>query len=259
MQTMIDSLYLFLSRLGFTDPLHPAIVHIPIGLVIGAFVLFAVALVFKRKQLVISARYLSILALVFAFPSIIFGVFDWLHFFHGAMLPAIKIKMVLAGCLLVILGIGIILGGEVKPFRAAMTVVYAASLVIVVALGWFGAGLVYGRGIVAVPASRIGVSEGVRAPSVSAAGRALADKDAEGKAVFESSCSNCHPGGANIVEPKLPIKGSKRLASLATFQGFIRAPTMPDGKVGPMPVFDQDTISADRVAELYAYCKDEYK
>lgn len=255
---MIDSLYRLLGRIGFTDPLHPAIVHIPIGLVIGAFALFAVALIFKKKQLVVSARHLSILALVFAFPTIVFGVFDWIYFFHGAMLPAIKIKMVLAGALLVLLGIGIIIGSEAKTYRAAITAVYAASLVLVVALGWFGAGLVYGRAVVAVPASRIGVSEAAPAPSVGAA-PTLAEKNAEGKVIFESNCSTCHPGGANIVEPKLPIKGAKQLASLASFQGFIRAPTMPDGKAGAMPAFGADIITADRVAELYAYCEDEYK
>jgi uncharacterized membrane protein len=258
MQGMIDSLYRPLGRLGFTDPLHPAIVHVPIGLVIGAFALFAVALIFKRKQLVVTARHLSILALVFAFPSIIFGVFDWLYFFHGAMLPAIKIKMVLAGALLVLLGIGIIIGGEAKAYRATMTAVYAASLALVVALGWFGAGLVYGRALVAVPASRIGVSEAASAPSPRAA-TGLSEKDAEGKAVFESSCSTCHPGGANIVEPKLPIKGSTKLASLVVFRGFIRSPTMPDGKAGAMPAFDAAIIADDRVAELYSYCEDEYK
>ncbi len=178
------------------------------------------------------------------------------------MLPAIKIKMVLAGALLVLLGIGIIIGSEAKTYRAAMTAVYAACLVLVVALGWFGAGLVYGRALVAVPASRIGVSEAAPAPALPRPARsapALAEKDAEGKAVFESNCSTCHPGGANIVEPKLPIRGSKQLASLAAFQGFIRAPTMPDGKAGVMPAFDADILAADRVAELYAYCEDEYK
>ena len=260
---MIDSLYSLLSKLGFTDPLHTPIVHIPIGLVIGAFVLFVVALLFKRERLVVTARHLSILAFIFVFPTILFGVFDWIHFFHGAMIPAIKIKMLLAGILLVFLGIGIVLGGEAKPHRVAFSIVYLCSFLLVVGLGYFGAGLVFRHAEAAQQVSRIGVSEAPSSPSPSvspqAKGESASEIGSEGAALFQSNCASCHPGGSNIIEASLPIKGSKRLASLETFQGFIRAPTMPDGKAGAMPSFGEGALSVDQVQELYSYLRTAFK
>lgn len=247
---MIDSLYSLLGRMGFSDPLHPPIVHIPIGLVIGALVFFVLGAVFRRERLVLTARHVSILALIFVFPTILFGVFDWIHFFHGAMIPAIKIKMLLAGALLVLLGLGIILGGEAKPRVAVMALVYLLSLFAVVALGYFGATLVYGRGAVVAQSSTIGVSE---APPL------RARKPSEGEALFAADCRSCHAGGGNAIEPKLPVRGSRRLAGIESFAAFLRAPTMPDGRRGAMPAFGEDGLDADRVKELYAFVIREFK
>ena len=83
---MIDSLYSLVQKTGFTDPLHAPITHIPIGLVIGAFLFFLVAIIFGKKNLLSTARHVSILAFLFVFPTILFGVFDWLHFFKGAFI-----------------------------------------------------------------------------------------------------------------------------------------------------------------------------
>jgi len=102
---MIEALYRFLKSVGYEHPIHSPIVHMPIGLITGAFVFFVIAILFKRKQLVLSARHASILALAFAFPTILFGVFDWIHFYHAALIPAIKYKMVLASAVLVLLAI----------------------------------------------------------------------------------------------------------------------------------------------------------
>ena len=247
---MIDSLYRLLARLGFTDPLHPPIVHIPIGLVIGAFVFLAVALLFKRAQLVATARHASILALVFAFPSILFGALDWIHFYHAAPIPAIRIKMVLAAALLVLLVLGIILGGKGKSRNAALLVVYALSLLDVVALGYFGASLIYSRGQAAGAPSAV---------SSSGPGRRDPRRLRGGQDSFADNCQACHPGGGNSVYPKLPVLGSKRLASLADFEGFVRAPKMPDGRSGDMPAFGTEALGAAQVKDLYAYVSVQFK
>jgi len=39
---MIEFIYQTLTKFGYTHPLHPTLTHVPIGLVIGAF-LFALA------------------------------------------------------------------------------------------------------------------------------------------------------------------------------------------------------------------------
>ncbi len=243
---MIDALYRFLAKLGFSDPLHAPIVHIPIGLVIGALVFFVVALIFKRKQLILTARHASILGLVFAFPSILFGVLDWIHFYHAKMIPAIQIKIALAAILLVLLSLGIFLGGKAKIHNAVMVAIYSLSFVAVVALGYFGATLVYG-----------GFSQ--TSSKVSSSSASAPAGYAQGQALFAANCQACHQGGGNSNVASLPVKGSKRLASLETFDRFLRAPAMPDGKGGDMPAYGTDALSAAQVKDLYAFASADFK
>jgi uncharacterized membrane protein len=144
---MIDQLYAILAKSGFTEPLHSPITHIPIGLVVGAFIFFIVAIVFRKKGLVLTARHASILAFIFAFPTILLGVIDWIHFYHATLFTPILIKMALAAFLLLILGTGIIIGSEIKLHTITMTVLYTLAFIAVISLGYFGSGIIYGRGL----------------------------------------------------------------------------------------------------------------
>src|SRR5512137_480021 len=128
---MADALYALLGRLGFTDPLHALLVHMPIGLVTGALLSFLVAVLFHRKQLVLTARHAAIIAFIFVFPTILTGVLDWLHFYHGALLPAIRAKMILAGAVVVVLTAVIILGSGIRLRTIWMTVLYALAFLAV--------------------------------------------------------------------------------------------------------------------------------
>jgi mono/diheme cytochrome c family protein len=238
---VIEALYRFLRSVGFNDPIHAPVVHAPIGLVIGALVFFAVALLFKRRQLVLTARHVSILALVFVFPSVLFGVVDWLHFYHGAMIPAILAKIGLAAVLTLLLAAGIVFGGRAKPVDAAMLVIYIFSFFAVVGLGYFGGGLVYGQGPAAVS------GKGAAGASALPAGYEA------GKALFADNCQACHQGGGNSIVASLPVKGSKKLASLDAFEKFLRAPAMPDGKGGDMPAYGADALAAGQLKDLYAF------
>jgi mono/diheme cytochrome c family protein len=238
---MIDSLYQLLARLGFKDPLHAPITHFPVALAIGAFLFFLVAIIFSKKSLVLTARHVAIMAFVFAFPTILFGVFDWLHFFKGVLIFEIKVKMILAGAVLVVLAAGIILGGEIRVRTVPMLVLYALAAVAVIGLGYYGARLVYG-GWAPVPAAAEG------APGAEAG----ADLKA-GEELYAANCQGCHPNGGNVVNAKMPLKTSKHLASEQSFVAFIRAPAMPDGSPGQMPAFDSGTLSDQQAGQLYAY------
>jgi mono/diheme cytochrome c family protein len=244
---MIDSLYAFIARLGFTDPLHAPLTHVPIGLVIGAFLFFLVAVLFGRKNLVLTARHVSILAFLFVFPTILFGVFDWLHFFKGAFIAPIKYKMILASSVMVLLAAGIIIGSELQVRTAPMMVIYALAVIGVVGLGWFGGKLVYGG---FAPGTEAAAGPAAAAPAGTAP---AASPTALGQRVFASNCSACHPGGANAVVAQLPLKTSKKLASEAEFIAFIRAPKMPDGSEGQMPPFPADQLPDRQASALYAY------
>jgi mono/diheme cytochrome c family protein len=252
---MIDALYQLLARIGFTDPLHAPITHIPIGLVIGAFCFFYVAVIFKKKNLFLTARHVCILAFIFVFPTILFGVMDWLHFFRGALIPPIKMKMILASCLIVLLGTGIVLGSEMRVRSAPMMVIYALAVICVVGLGWYGARIVYGNWAGSQPAAETAVPATPTPSGAAAAGGAPAAPSAArlGERLFAANCAACHPGGANVVVPQLPLKGAKQLATQDTFVSFIRNPMMPDGSAGQMPAFPADQLSEKDAGDLYQY------
>jgi mono/diheme cytochrome c family protein len=239
---MIDSLYQFVTKIGFPDPLHAPITHIPIGLVIGAFLFLVVGIVFARRNVLTTARHVSILAFLFVFPTILFGVFDWLHFFKGALIPPIKMKMILASSLLVLLAVGIILGSEVKMHAAPMLVIYGLACVAVIGLGWYGARLVYG-----------GFSPGSAQAAPAESGKTVQAAGPAGQRIFADNCSRCHPNGGNVVAAELPLKTSKKLADLATFTAFIRSPRMPNGSPGDMPAFGTDQISEKQAGDLFKY------
>jgi mono/diheme cytochrome c family protein len=235
---MIDLFYRILASLGYRHPVHIMFTHIPIGLIVGAFIFFLVAIIFSRKSLVPTARHASILAFIFVFPTILFGVFDWLHFYNGVLFPAIKVKMGLASAVLVILALGIILGGEVKLRSGLMTVAYALAFLCAVGLGYFGAEVVGGPQQPAAAAAE--------APVLTPAAQS-------GQQVFSDNCQSCHANGGNVIAANLPLKSSRHLGSLASFTSFIRAPKMPDGSAGSMPPFDAATVSDADAAKLYEY------
>jgi mono/diheme cytochrome c family protein len=245
---MIDALYQLLSKLGFTDPLHAPLTHLPIGLVIGAFLFFLVAIIFGRKNLVPTARHVSILAFLFVFPTILFGVFDWLHFFHGALIAPIKYKMILASAVLVLLAVGIILGSGLKVRTAPMMVIYALAVVSVVGLGWFGGKLVYGGFAPASLEAAQAAAQGATQPDGKSSGGSAATT--AGAKLYAESCASCHPNGGNVVAAELPLKTSKKLSSAADFTAFLRAPRMPDGSEGSMPPFPADQVSDKQAADL---------
>jgi uncharacterized membrane protein len=183
---MLDELYGFLASHGFTEPLHSPVTHMPIGLVVGALIFFLIAIIFKRKNLVLTARHASILAFVFAFPTILLGVMDWIHFYHATMFTPIKIKMVLAGVALVVLGAGIILGSEIKLHTISMTILYALAFVVMIGLGYFGSGIIYGRGLqMKVSTSSTSIPPGRKGPdSLSVKADSLKLKNAHDTAVM---------------------------------------------------------------------------
>jgi uncharacterized membrane protein len=227
---MLDSIYEFLARLGYAHPIHPTEVHMPIGLVVGAFIFAWIALLFQRPKLAQTAYHCIVLAFIWLFPTVLFGVMDWQHYYAGAMPFPIKIKLILAPVLLVLLAGAVLLGrGRGAESKAVLTS-YGLCFLVVVVLGYFGGQLVYG----------------IQGPS-------LPDELKAGARLFSAHCSSCHPQGGNVINPDLPLKGSPQLVDPNVFVAFIRNPKMPDGSAGSMPAFPSAQIS-DREAEaLYEY------
>ena len=192
---MIDFFYRVLASLGYSHPVHVMVTHMPIGLVTGSLALLAVALIWKKQHLARSARHVFILALIFAVPTVIAGFMDWIHFYNGAWIFAIKMKIVLAAILLALLVAGVIFGERGKGGSPLMLAIYALSFLTVVGLGYFGGNLVFGEAVAAGEPAAVPQSVSASPAEIQA-----------GSAVFVSSCQGCHPRGGNVVDAAIPLK-----------------------------------------------------
>jgi cytochrome c553 len=225
-----EFLYMFFHRLGYDHPLHAAFTHMPTGLVVGAFIFLITALALKRYQILTTSYHCIILALIFLFPTAFFGYTDWQHFYKGVWLFPIKMKMTLAGALLIFLVAAIVM--EKKKIGGLMgkSAIYFFCVAAVVGLGYFGAQLVF-------PDTSPALSSDVQA----------------GENLYATQCARCHPNGSNIINSAIPVMGSTQLKNPNTFTRFIRNPLRPDGSKGIMPAFPKEKLSDDELRQIYQY------
>ena len=233
---MIESIYRMLAKIGYVYPLHPPATHLPAGLIIGGFIFALIAWIFNRKNLTQTARHCFILALVTAVPTILLGLMDWQHRLGGSNLFPIKMKLVLAGILMLLLLVAVIYAALAGTFTKGVMAIYALCLVTLIGLGYFGGELVYET-----------KSEAV-AETISPA--------AEGAMVFKQNCSGCHftdstatkvgPGLKGIFKhEKFPISGLP-----ATAENFRKQLKTPFSK---MPSFGH--LADEQVNALLDYLK----
>lgn len=169
---MFESIYETLAKFGYTHPLHPTITHVPVGMVIAAFVFILVARLFQRRILVQTAHHCIILGLISVLPAAALGYMDWQHNYGGAWILPIQMKLILAGVLLVILFVASLIGARAFARVNSLLAIYTLCLATVIALGYFGGELVYGKKI------KVDKIEGELAK--------------EGAAIFNRNCIECH-------------------------------------------------------------------
>jgi uncharacterized membrane protein len=184
---MIEFIYQTLAKIGYTHPLHPPATHLPAGLIIGAFVFALIAWIFNRSNLAKTAHHCLILALIATVPTIVLGLLDWQYRLDGTWLFAIKMKLALAGILLLLLILAVVYGALAEGFSKTIVAVYTLCLVTVIGLGFFGGELVYGT----------------RAP----AGEEVKGLAAEGALVFSQNCSACHHTDSTATKVGPGLKG----------------------------------------------------
>ena len=217
---MVDFVYELLDRLGYSHPIHPPLTHIPMGLVVGVFIFVLLALLFRRPILSSTAyRRIILLALLTCIPTALFGYMDWQHFYDGAWILPIRIKLVLTGALIILLLIAYLLGRRKESETKGMLGIYFLCLLSVTILGYFGGQLIF---------------EGEGRPE-NVPIRFLA-----GEKLFAAHCSGCHPHGSGIVN-------SSRLSTFDTFASLLRKPP------GGMPPFPPDKLSGQNAMKLYHY------
>jgi len=195
---MIETLYNLLERIGYNHPIHPPFTHVPIGGVIVAFCLGLAALLWRRQNLLLSAYHAIIIAFIFLIPTMLAGIMDWQHYYSGAWIFPIQMKIALAITLFILLSITLIVFrmGDVRP--SIMITLFTLCLFNVMGLGYFGGQLVY---------------EG-RIPAVS-------EEFLTGRKIFVNHCSGCHPNGGNILFPNLPLRTASQLKSYQTVIEFV--------------------------------------
>lgn len=143
MTSLVDSIYSFLALVGFTHPLHPMLVHVPMGMIIGMVIFSLLALKWQDKHFAESAYYCSIVSLVFVGPVIAAGILDWLHLMQGEWSTLIVIKMILGTVLTVLLAISVFLKAKGAAPRRVL-LFYLLCLACAGGLGYTGGELVYG-------------------------------------------------------------------------------------------------------------------
>jgi len=227
---MFDGFYDLLDRIGYLHPIHPAMTHMPIGLVVGSLFLGTAGWLSNRPSLVRAAYYTLVLAFLFWFPTIVFGLMDWQRYYAGAWIHPIEAKLILASLLFVLLLTGVLLGYRDPTRIKRLLPIYLLCFMNVTALGYFGGQLVYGG----------------RTPGGSAEFRT-------GERLFDSNCSGCHAHGGNAILPNYPLRNAPELDKLEDFRRFIRDPRLSNGAKGPMPAFPPARISDAQASELYDY------
>ncbi len=221
---MIDDFYIFLNKVGYHHPIHPTQVHMSIGLVEGAFLFAVIAFVFRRQKLLLTPRHCFILAFIWVFPTMLLGYMDWQHFYGGAWIGPIKVKLTVAPLLAILLAVAVHLGRKHGAASIKVLPAYFLCLCAVVVLGYFGGQLVYGA---------------KKTPSQK--------EYVAGRKVYSDNCNACHPGGGNVIEHGKPVINSPELQDSQRFLQWVRQPEPP------MPGFSESELSNAEVKDLYEY------
>ena len=141
---MTEMIFDFLSKIGFTHPVHPAMTHIPMGMVMGA-VVFRMGSFFPRLKVLAKTGYHCIILGLLGIPPTVFtGYLDWQHRFDGEWEFLIILKLVLAAVLTIILATIAIVDDPENPKFDKKTAAYVLIVLVAIGLGYSGGELTYG-------------------------------------------------------------------------------------------------------------------
>ena len=236
---MIEFFYKILTTIGYTHPIHAPTTHIPVGMVIGAFIFAIVSWKFRKDNLARTAHHCITLALLALLPTVIVGIMDWQHYYAGAWLFPIKMKLPLAGLLLILLVFALSVGSRATTISKQALIIYALCLLNVTALGYFGGELVYG---------------GRASGKLSDTNTLTTDANIQaGATLYNRTCSACHPNGGNTIKANLPLRSAPQLSDFNSFLTYIRSPKARDGSQTIMPSFPAEKLSDNKAREIYKY------
>lgn len=141
---MTEFIFEFLNKVGFAHPLHPALTHVPMGMVMGAVTFRLASFLPKLKFLAKTGYHCVILGLLGIPPTVFTGYLDWQHTYDGEWEFLIVLKMVLAFVLTVTLITITITDDPENPKLNKKTALYLFIVVLAIGLGFSGGELQYG-------------------------------------------------------------------------------------------------------------------
>lgn len=141
---MTEAIFEFLAKVGFTHPVHPALTHIPMGMVMGAITFRMASFIPRLRMLAKTGYHCVILGILGIFPTVFTGYLDWQHRFSGEWEPLIIIKMVLAVVLLIIMTAIAIMDDPEQRKLDRNTLLYLFAVLVSIGLGFSGGELQYG-------------------------------------------------------------------------------------------------------------------
>jgi uncharacterized membrane protein len=141
---MTEIIFEFLNKIGFAHPLHPALTHIPMGMVMGAVTFRLASFLPRLKYLAKTGYHCIVLGLLGIFPTAFTGFLDWQHTYGGELEFLIVFKMVLAVILTIVLATIIITDDPENPKFDKKTLFYLLTVLLAIGLGFSGGELQYG-------------------------------------------------------------------------------------------------------------------
>jgi uncharacterized membrane protein len=141
---MTEIIFEFLNKIGFTHPLHPALTHIPMGMVMGAAVFRIASFLPRLKFLAKTGYHCIILGLLGVFPTAFAGYLDWQHTFGGEWEFLIILKIVLAAVLTILLAAIAFTDDPENTRFDKKTFFYILIVLVAIGLGFSGGELQYG-------------------------------------------------------------------------------------------------------------------
>jgi len=141
---MTEFVFSILNSVGFRHPIHPALTHLPMGLVMGAFFFRLTALFTPMKYLAKTAYHCVVGALIFVVPTAILGYMDWQHRYDGEWEFLIGLKIVLAIVITIILAVIVKVDDPENPQIDWKSFLYILTVMTAVGLGFSGGELIFG-------------------------------------------------------------------------------------------------------------------
>lgn len=183
----MELFYQTLYNLGYTHPVHPTMVYLPIGGVMAAFIFGIIGVLFKRASLLTSAKHCTVLALIAVFPAILFGYMDWQYFRGGNWVFPIIMKMTLAAFLILLLSITVVRQWKFGENGKIVLTLYTLCFFNVIAIGYFGGEIVFAGFAEPKETPKTAVGEQGQQPGMEVT-------FADVSAVFKEHCIMCHKG-----------------------------------------------------------------